>query len=425
MKELVIGFLGCGNVGGGVYTLLNSFAEEIAARDGLKIRIKKVLVRDLAKQRSCGISPELLTTDPEEVTGDPEISLVAEFMGGEKPASDYMLQALRNGKTVVTANKVALALNWYELRQAAEENRAGLYYEASVCGAIPIIALLQSSLEANRVDYVMGIINGTTNYILSRMYESGESYETALQGAQELGLAEPDPTMDVEGLDAAYKLSILATLAFHTRVPVPRIYCEGITGVTAEDVAWGREMGYVLKLLAIGKREGEAIQVRVHPAFLPKNHPMSQVGGSFNAVYLYGHACKEMVLQGRGAGDLPTASAVVADILSAARADEPVYPSFVNRPDEDPEIHFRDNWSTRFFVRLSVTDAPGVLATVTGLLAKEGISVSAMQQKDPTPDGRAKLVFVTHSAPEKAMARVVKALNSDICQVESVIRVED
>lgn len=424
MKELVIGFLGCGNVGGGVYSLLNGFADEIEARDGLKIRIKKALVRDVSKKRNIPVPAEVLTADPTDVLDDPEITLVAEFMGGEQPACDYMLRALENGKTVVTANKVALALNWYRLRKAAEDHHAGLYYEASVCGAIPVIALLQSSLEANRVNYVMGIINGTTNYILSRMYESGESYENALAGAQALGLAEPDPSTDVKGLDAAYKLSILSTLAFHTRVPVSRIYCEGITEITAEDVACGKEMGYVLKLLAIGRQDGNTVQVRVHPAFLPADHPMSQVNGSFNAVYLYGHACKEMILQGRGAGDYPTASAVVADILQAARAEEHQYPSFENREEEDPAIHFTGNWSTRFFVRLSVTDAPGVLAEVTGLLAKEGISVAAMRQKDPTPDGRAKLFFVTHNAPEKAMNRVVAALNSDICTVESVIRVE-
>jgi len=424
MRKMVIGFLGGGNIGGGVYTLLNSFAKEIAARDGLQIQVKKILVRDLGKKRNVELPEEKLTIYPEEVVEDPEIELVAEFMGGEQPAADYMLRALKNGKTVVTANKVALSLNWYQLRKAAEENHAGLYYEASVCGAIPIIALLQSSLEANRVDYLMGIINGTTNYILTRMYESGQSYENALAEAQELGLAEPDPSMDVRGMDAAYKLSILSTLAFHTRVPVPQIYCEGITEITAEDVACGKEMGYVLKLLAIGKQEGKTVQVRVHPTFLPKDHPMSQISGSFNAVYLYGHACKEMVLQGRGAGDLPTASAVAADILEAARAEEPSYPSFVNREDVDPEMIFTDNWNTKFFVRLSVTDAPGVLAKVTGLMAGEGISISAMQQKDPTPDGRAKLFFVTHDAPEKAMRRVVKALNSDICKVESVIRVE-
>ena len=424
MKELVIGFLGCGNVGGGVYTLLNSFAGEIGARDGLKIRIKKALVRDINKKRSCGVPQEILTADPDEVLCDPEITLVAEFMGGEQPACDYMLKALRNGKTVVTANKVALALNWYRLRQAAEENRVGLYYEASVCGAIPVIAMLQSSLEANSINYVMGIINGTTNYILSRMYESGESYETALAGAQALGLAEPDPSTDVKGFDAAYKLSILSTLAFHTRVPFRRIYCEGITDITAEDVACGKEMGYVLKLLAIGRRDGDTVQVRVHPAFLTEDHPMSQVNGSFNAVYLYGHACKELILQGRGAGDMPTASAVAADILQAARAEEHFYPSFENRPDEDPDVLFTDNWSTRYFVRLSVTDAPGVLAEVTGLMAKEEISIAAMRQKDPTPDGRAKLFFITHNAPEKSMRRVVEALNSEICHVESVIRVE-
>ena len=320
MKEVVIGFLGCGNVGGGVWELLKGFAPEIAHRDHVAIRVKRVLVRDVTKARTCSVPKELLTTDPADVLYDPEISLVAEFMGGEQPATEYMLTALKNGKTVVTANKVAVALNWHRLQAAAQQSRVGLYYEASVCGAIPIISTLMTPLQANRIDKLMGIINGTTNYILSRMYQNGEDYDLVLRDAQKLGLAEPNPASDVEGMDAAYKLSIMASLAFHARVPFKQVYREGITRVTAIDIACGKEMGYVLKLLAIAKREGSTIEVRVHPTFLPKDHPLSRVDGSFNAVYLHGHACKEMMLQGRGAGDMPTASAVVGDILQAATA---------------------------------------------------------------------------------------------------------
>ncbi len=300
MKEVVIGFLGCGNVGGGVWSLLTGFSREIAHRDSLSIRIKRVLVRDVNKTRACGVPHELLTTNADDVVNDPEISIVVEFMGGEQPATDYMLRALENGKTVVTANKVAIALNWHRLQAAAQRNHVGLYYEASVCGAIPIINTLMQPLQANRIDSLMGIINGTTNYILSRMYENGEDYEAVLHDAQQLGLAEPNPSADVEGLDAAYKLSIMASLAFHARVPFSKVYREGITKITAVDIAYAREMGYVLKLLAIAKRSGSTIEVRVHPTLIAHDHPLSQVNGSFNAVYLHGHACKEMMLQGHG-----------------------------------------------------------------------------------------------------------------------------
>lgn len=424
MKEVVIGFLGCGNVGGGVWELLRGFAPEIAHREHIRIRVKKVLVRNTAKQRSCSVPVGLLTTDPNEVLYDPEISLVAEFMGGEQPATEYMLTALKNGKTVVTANKVAVSLNWHKLQAAAQAHRAGLYYEASVCGAIPIIATLMNALQANRIDRLMGIINGTTNYILSRMTEGGESFDAVLADAQRLGLAEPDPTSDVEGMDAAYKLSIMASLAFHARVTYPKIYREGITRVSAMDISCGKEMGYVLKLLAIAKREGDTIEARVHPTFLPKEHPLAMVNGAFNAVYLHGHACQEMMLQGRGAGDMPTASAVVGDILHAATVDVHVHPTFANKAEPDASLTFTDNWRTRYFVRVSASDAPGVLSNVAGCFAKENVSIATMMQKDALEDGRVPLIFITHAAEEHAMRAALARLDPAICRLENMIRVE-
>ena len=425
MKEVVIGFLGCGNVGGGVWNLLENFRKEIAHRNnGLSIKVKKVLVRDVNKARSCAVPAELLTTAVEEVVSDPEISIVVEFMGGEQPATEYMLRALRAGKTVVTANKVALALNWHRLQAAAQEKNVGLYYEASVCGAIPIINVLQNSLQANRIGHMMGIINGTTNYILSRMYANGEDYKDVLGDAQRLGLAEPNPAADVEGLDAAYKLSIMASLAFHGRVPFPKVYTEGITKITAMDISCGKEMGYVLKLLAIAKREANTVQVRVHPTFLPQAHPLSSVNGSFNAVYLQGHACQEMMLQGRGAGDMPTASAVVSDILRAATAETHAHPTFANTAEADPSLIFDDNWESQYFLRLSVEDRPGVLAKIAGWLAQEDVSIATMLQKGKADDGRVPLIIVTHAAPEKSLRKALTAFDKDVCTVESVIRVE-
>ncbi|MBR3765110.1 MAG: homoserine dehydrogenase [Clostridia bacterium] len=424
MKDVVIGFLGCGNVGGGVWKLLEDFQKELAHRDNLRIRVKKVLVRDVNKSRTCAVPRELLTTDVSEIINDPEISIVVEFMGGEQPATEYMIRALRAGKTVVTANKVAVALNWHRLQAAAQETNVGLYYEASVCGAIPIIDTLNHSLQANRIHYLMGIINGTTNYILSRMYDKGEDYNAVLEDAKRLGLAEPNPASDVEGFDAAYKLSIMSSLAFHARIPFSKVYVEGITHVTAMDIACGKEMGYVLKLLAIAKRDGDSIEVRVHPTFIPTEHPLAQVNGSFNAVYLHGHACQEMMLQGRGAGDMPTASAVVGDIIHASIADVHVHPTFANKADADATLAFEDNWRSRYFVRISAVDKPGVLAKVAGWFAQENVSIATMMQKGSVEDGRVPLIFITHEAPEKAMQAALAAFDPAICTVDSMIRVE-
>lgn len=424
MKNVVIGFLGCGNVGCGVWELLAGFQKEIAHRNDLTIHVKKMLVRDVTKQRHCPIPSDLLTTNPDDVLLDPEITLVAEFLGGEEPATAYMLRALENGKTVVTANKVAVALNWHLLHSAAKAHGVGLYFEASVCGAIPIIHTLTQSLQANRITKLMGIINGTTNYILSRMSDNGEPYEAVLKDAQRLGLAEPDPASDVEGFDAAYKLSIMASLAFHARVPFTKIYVEGITHVTAMDIACGKEMGYVLKLLAIAKREDMTVETRVHPTFVPHSHPIASVGGSFNAVYVTGHACREMMLQGRGAGDMPTASAVVSDILNAATSDVHFYPTFQNEKEAAKEMVFSDNWQSAYFIRMSANDAPGVLSRVAGCFADEGVSIASMLQKDSVEDGRVPLIFITHKASEHAMRAALKNLDPLVCRVENMIRVE-
>jgi homoserine dehydrogenase len=314
---------------------------------------------------------------------------------------------------------MALSLHFDELREMSRKTGAGLYYEASVGGAIPIINAIQSPLISNHIEQIMGIVNGTTNYILTRMAAEGADYETVLKDAQRLGLAEPRPEADVEGMDAQYKLSILGSLAFHSRVRVEQVYREGITKVNAEDIACGREMGYVLKLLAIGKDNGDSIEARVHPAFLPADHPLARVDGSLNAVYLYGHSFKDMMLEGRGAGDAPTASAIVGDIIQAAQNTTHPMPYL----REDP-LPVADDWQSRYFIRMKAKDQPGVLADVAGKMGDAGISVCSMIQKGAAPDGKATLIFITHQASEKAVQKVMKELNPEICQVENVIRVE-
>ncbi len=426
MDETVkVGFLGCGNVGGGVWRLLESFATDMEHRTGKRFQVKKVLVRDTSKDRGIVFPEGILTSCVEEVLDDPEISIVIEFLGGEEPAYSWMLRALRAGKTVVTANKVAFALHWHSLQKAAKESGAGLYYEAAVCGAIPIIHSLEESLQANRIDKIYGIVNGTTNYILTRMSKNQEAYEVVLRDAQRLGLAEPDPAADVEGLDAAYKLSILASLAFHGRVPFENVYVEGITQVSAEDVRCGQELGYTLKLLAIAKRNGLKVETRVHPTFIRSEHPLANVSGSFNAVFLHGHACQDMMFLGRGAGDMPTASAIVSDLVRAASTQKHLYPTFENELAPTTPLEKNADWHCPFYIRLLAKDSPGVLSQIAKVFADQGISIAAMQQKGEGRDGWVTMVVITHSAGEKAMQQAVMQMNSDIATVESLIRVEE
>ena len=420
MVRIGIGFLGCGNIGCGVYRLLTTYGDQIEKNEGVSFEIRRILVRSPGKKRSWDIPAQLLTDQAQDVLCDPQIDVVMEFMGGEEPAPSYMTAALKNGKTVVTANKMALASHWQQIVTAAREYGAGLYYEASVCGAIPIIRAMNDSLQANRITSVMGIINGTTNYILSRMSREGAAYADVLADAQRLGLAEPDPTADVEGYDAAYKLSILSTLAFHRHVPVECVYREGITGVTPLDVQCGKEFGLTLKLLAVAKEEDGRIQARVHPTFVPDSHPLAGVNDAFNAVYVNGHACGEMMFYGRGAGDMPTASALVSDLIKAARTKRHLLPAVSDEPCE-----MADDWSCVHFVRLLAKDEPGVLSLVSGKLAAHGVSIASMVQKgEPDENGYVQMIFLTHRASERAVRSALAELDGEKVSTCSVIRVE-
>lgn len=420
MSTMTIGFLGCGNIGCGVYRLLKEQGEQIARNEGETFEIRRILVRSKGKKRGAEIPEALMTENPDDVLLDPQISIVMEFMGGEEPAASYMLRALEAGKTVVTANKMALATHWQELIHAARTHAAGLYYEASVCGAIPIIRAINDSLQANRITSVTGIINGTTNYILSRMTREGASYADVLADAQRLGLAEPDPTADVEGYDAAYKLSILSTLAFHRHVPVGSVYREGISGITPLDVQCGKAFGLTLKLLAIAKEVDGCVQARVHPAFVPDDHPLASVSDAFNAVYVSGHACGEMMFYGRGAGDMPTASALVSDLIKAAKTKNHQLPAV----DELPAM-MADDWACVHFVRMLARDEPGVLSVVSGTFARHGVSIASMVQKGETDsDGHVQLVFLTHRASERCVRQALGEMDRTLVSQVNVIRVE-
>jgi len=426
METVKIGLLGFGNVGTGVYKILQENGPEIAHREGLNIEIKKILVRDIHKRRSMDIDKAMFTNSIDDIINDPEISIVAEFIGGTEPAREYILKALEKGKTVVTANKEVLAKHWSELEKTARENGAGLYYEASVAGGIPVIKVFRESLQANRVYEIMGIINGTTNYILTKMSEEGRDFADILADAQKLGYAEPDPTSDIEGYDAMYKLSILASLGFHARIHLDSIYREGISGITVDDIKYGKELGFAVKLLAIAKKQGTNIEARVHPTFIPLDHPLASVRDSFNAIFVKGDSVGNLMLYGRGAGDLPTGSAIVSDIISAChQKGRHAYTTFYNGDKLSEEINIVTDWETEFFVRLTVRDKPGVLAKIAGIFGKHDVSMASVIQKGHSRE-EVPLIFVTHKAKELSMEKAINDIKclDDVIKVENVIRVE-
>lgn len=427
-----IGVLGMGTVGSGVVRLLRESAEMIDLKTGLKLELARVLVRDASRPRP-GLEGVPLTEDVREILEDPSIKIVVELMGGIEPARTYMIEALRAGKTVVTANKDVMSEYGKDLYDAGEVGDAELYFEASVGGGIPVIRPMKESLAANRMQKVMGIVNGTTNYILTQMSLYGRPYAEALQEAQELGYAEPDPTNDVEGYDAGRKLAILASIAFLSRVKPGMVYTEGITKITPLDIEYGRSYGWVVKLLAIGKEVDERIEARVHPAFIPHDHPLASVSGPLNAVFAVGEPVGETMFYGRGAGAGPTASSVVGDLIAAAlskrtpgrRAGDACTCLFHKEVVDMGEV------VSRYYLRLSCADRHGVLAQIATAFGAEEVSIAKMVQGTGGPDrrdegGDAELVLITHSVREAQLQAVVRRLQElpVVRRVESVIRVE-
>ena len=423
-RTLKVGMLGCGNVGSGVAQLLNEHAGDLAARIGARLELAAVGVRDLAKPRA-HVDPAILTDDLERLVNRDDVDLIIEVMGGIEPARSLLLTAMANGKSVVTANKTLLAEDGIALYDAAEKYRVDLYYEAAVAGAIPLLRPIRESMAGDQIERVLGIVNGTTNYILTRMDEVGASFEDALKEATELGYAEADPTADVEGFDAGAKAAILAGLAFHSRVTALDVYREGISHITAEDVASAKAMDHVVKLLAIAELTADdRVSVRVHPALLPRNHPLASVREAFNAVFVEARAAGELMFYGRGAGGIPTASAVLGDLVAVAR--HRVFGGLGSRESDyaGRQIATIGEATTRYHIRLDVADLPGVLATVAQAFAHNGVSIQTVRQEGHGND--AELVVVTHSAIESALAATVSQLRSmDIVRnVASVIRVE-
>lgn len=416
-----VGLLGCGNVGGALVELVAKEADAIALRTGVRLEVVRIAVRDAAKHR--GMPKELLTEDPATVVQDPSVDVVVEVIGGLEPARTLILDALKGGKPVVTANKELVATVGADLFAAAAAAGVDLLFEAAVGGGIPLIRPLRESLAGERIGRVMGIVNGTTNFILTRMAEDAASYADALAEAQRLGYAEADPTADVEGHDAAAKAAILASIAFGTAVVASDVHREGISTVTAGDIAFAERLGYVIKLLAIAERvNDDTFAVRVHPAMLPTTHPLASVRDSFNAVFIEGEAVGELMLYGRGAGGMPTASAVLGDLIDAGHNLRSGGSGRSLTPGEARLFPLED-LNSAFYLSIEVADRPGVLAAVAGVFGDHGVSIRSMEQHGLHDEAR--LVFITHAARERDMQATLARLRQldAVDRIGSLIRV--
>ena len=418
MREIKIGVLGLGVVGSGTVKILQENAHELSQRTGAKLTVKKIAVRDIKKPRSVKVDSTLLTNDPWQVINDPEIEILAELIGGVEPAHEYVLKAIKNGKNIITANKEMMAKAGHDLMTAAVEHQKDFFLEGSVAGGIPILAAIKENLASNNFQEIQGIVNGTTNYILTKMTNEGANFDDVLKEAQAKGYAESDPTSDVDGFDAQYKIAILASMAFNSRVPLEQVSAEGIRNITARDIAVAAQLGYRIKLLAVARQNDaqDAMQIGVHLTLLPFAHPLASVNDVFNAVLIKGHAVGQAMFYGRGAGSLPTGSAVVGDIMSCARnilmdstgrlgctcfTDKAVVPAY------DVE--------SRFYIRLTAHDRPKVLAAIAGMFGDCDVSIESVVQTQ-LPGGEAEIVWVTHPVREGSLR---KALNK-IAALESV-----
>ena len=423
MRERIrVGLLGCGNVGAALFGLIEELGPDIAARRGVELEVTRVAVRDVAKARAADVPRAVLTDDAEAVATDPDIDVVVELIGGVEPARSLMAAAIGAGKSVVTGNKAVLASHGPELFDAAAKAEVDLLFEAAVAGGVPLIRPLRESLAGDRVTRMMGIVNGTTNFILSRMTEDGSTFADALTEAQALGYAEADPTADVEGHDAAAKAAILATIAFGARVVAADVHTEGITGISPADIAFADRLGHVIKLLAVAETVDGEVAVRVHPAMVPKDHALAAVRDSFNAVFIEGDAVGELMLYGRGAGGRPTASAVLGDLIDAAvnrgRGTHATVASM-----RDVRIRPMADLHSQYYLQVRLFDRPGVLAEVAAVFGEHGVSIRDVVQQ-PLAD-EARDVFITHKAREADMQATVAGLRALACvdEVGSLIRV--
>lgn len=428
MKTLRIGLLGLGQVGTGFYSLLTAKRDFFAREIGTRFEIMKIAVRHPAKKRSVDVPKSLFVSNPMSIINDPSIDVVVELMGGTREAKRYVSEALLQGKHVVTANKALLAEAGDEIFELAHEKKRWLGFEASVGGGIPVIKALREGLAANRIDSIYSIINGTSNYILSRMTESKADFSEALKEAQQKGYAEADPTFDIEGIDAAHKLAILARFAFGGKVQFKDIYCEGISRIRSEDIAFAQEFGYRVKLLAIAKASKDGVEARVQPTLLPESHILANVNGSFNAILLHGDEVGDALFYGRGAGPRPTASAVMSDLIDIAKRSSSRFEGNISIRAIHPALKIKKMSSllSRYYLRFHVVDRPGVLAKISQVLGKYNISISDCVQKENSVGSVVPLILLTHDAHEKDVRSAIALIDrlSIIRGKSQVIRIE-
>jgi homoserine dehydrogenase len=432
MREIGIALLGLGNVGLGSYRILQAHAKDIERRLGARVSVRHVLIRDPGKTRPEGPLTKLITRDFDRILADREVSVVVEVMGGVDAAREMLLKAIDSGRHVVTANKALLATHGEELFGRALQKGVDLHFEGAVCGGIPIIRTLREALASDRIEEIFGIVNGTTNLILTAMAEEGVSYDVALKRAQDLGYAEADPTLDVSGMDAAQKLCLLTQLAFMARMRTEQIPVEGITRLAPVDFAYGREFGYVMKLLAVARRTPEGgIEARVHPAFVPRKSPLAEVRGGFNAVLLRSAALGQSLFSGLGAGAMPTGSAVVSDVIDICRnllaGVSGRLPMLCPPHITDLPVRSSNDRMGPYYLRFTVSDEPGVLARIAGVLGEKGISIASVLQRDPAQGGDATVVVFTHGAREADVLAAVSwidALKSTRSRTQ-LIRIEE
>ncbi len=426
-KEINIGLLGMGTVGGGVVSLLQMNGSSIEEKIGAKINIKKILVRDTSKVRQVALPSSLFTQDAWEILKDPDIDLIVELMGGTNPAYSYIEEALKRGKYLVTANKDVMARFGAKLLNLSRENGGAIFFEGSVGGGIPLVRPLQHCLSANRINRLMGIINGTTNYVLTRMSLDGVQLKDALKEAQEKGFAEADPSSDMGGWDPAYKLVVLSKLAFGSSVSMDDVHVQGIQNVSSDDLLYARQLGYTIKLLAVGERVDDRLSLRVFPALLPLKHPLASVYNEFNALFVEGNAVGEVMFYGKGAGAMPTASAVAADIIDASRCLRyGIQNGMLDVKLKDIAVIHGDEMISSFYLRLQAQDKPGVFAALATVFGDEDVSLDMILQKR-NDEGTAEIVLVTHDVKEANFFRALNYIEQmpHILSINGVFRVID
>jgi len=427
MKPVNIGMLGLGTVGSGVVRIVEGHQEDLQRQIGTSVKISKIAVRSLAKTRKVSVDPSLLTEDPWEVINDPNIDVIVEVMGGVDRTKEYILSALDKGKHVVTANKDLMAQHGPEILAKAAEKRCDVMYEASVAGGIPILRTLVEGFSSDRITKIVGIVNGTTNYILTKMTQEGASYTEVLAEAQKLGYAESDPTSDVEGYDAAYKMIILGSLGFHVHVSMDDLDIQGISSVSSEDIASAKRIGHTIKLLGIAERQDDMVSISVQPTMIKDTHPLASVNGVFNAVYVYGQAVGETMFYGPGAGDMPTATSVVADLVAVSRnLLLGINGSRNNLITTDKKLKSDEQIVSKYFLRLHVADRTGVLAQITQIFADHGISLESVIQQPNNGNPETEIIIITHDASKAGMNLVLERFGEieSVKAVRSVYRVE-